>query len=117
MMAAAARSGNYTLTTEWFLITDEDGTFYDATEDQPEGSERDIVVEFDFSAEEPAVMHDRDGGGCPGGSASCDITVVKADIDGSWVTLPDEFVREVMDVTLTEKAWERVKEMGDDPRF
>ena len=109
MMAAAVQSGNFTFTTEWFLTQDEDGVVHDATEDQPDGSERDVVVEFDFSAEEAKeIPRNGDMGGYPGCDASCDTTKVSADFDGHWVDLPIEFVREVMDSTLTELAWEHM---------
>jgi len=118
-MMAATRTGNYTFMSHWFLIRDDDGTIRDATEDQPEGSERSIEVEFDFSAEEPMVMHDRDGGGYPGSPAECDITKVRVlfggEPDEEWVDLPMELVNETMGATLTEQAWEYMKEQGDDP--
>jgi len=116
-MMAATRTGNYTFMSHWFLTRDDDGTIRDATEDQPEGSERSIEVEFDFSAEEPMVMHDRDGSGYPGSPAECDITKVRVLFDGEpdeeWVDVPMEFVREFMDESLTQQAWDKVKEMGE----
>ena len=117
MMSAKTQSGEHSFTTEWFLTRDEDGTVHDATEEQPDDSERDIIVEFDFSAEEPKeIPRNGDMGGYPGSDASCEITKVSADFDGHWVDLPIEFVREVMDSTLTELAWEHMasKQGADD---
>ena len=102
MMVGAVRTGSYTFASSWFLTRDEDGTFHDATDEQPEGSERDLIVDFEFSAEEPASFD------CPGSAAVCEITRVQASFDGEYVEVPQEFIEEVMDQDLTEQAWEHV---------